>query len=91
MGVDKGAAVWHSPHQYFRLVRHAAPKKSDDLKYENVIKKRDEIRANKHHRMHEISPFQKKKIRSPSPPSKHSLAPSELNFAAPIEMIWLRL
>ena len=39
MGVDKGAVVLHSPHQYFRLVRHAAPKKSDDLKYENVIKK----------------------------------------------------
>ena len=50
-------------------------------------KNRNEIRAKKHPREHEITPFFFFK-NFPDPPT---LAPSELIFAALIEITWLRL
>ena len=52
------------------------------------MSKKDEIRAKKHAGMIEIAPFFEF---FPEPPLQRNLAPSKLNFAAPIEIRWLGL
>ena len=70
----------------------AAPIKSEDKILRKCSeKKRDEIRAQRHPQMHGIAPFFFKNFPEPPLPLQRSLAPSKVNFAAPIEIRWLRL
>ena len=89
MRVGRGAAGAAFASPILSVGTACRTNKIRGLNTKKMAKKRDENRAKEHPRTDEIAPFFLKIIFGPSPIASlsHSLAPSELNFASPIEMI----
>ena len=91
MGLTGVQQVWHSPHQYFLLIRHAAQIKSEDEIQRKCPKKRDKTLAKKHPERTKLQHFFKKISEPSPPPPQQSLSSWEVDFTAPITKTWLRL